>query len=116
MTYDNSRLYCQGTGGDLAVVKHFDLSIILKKYLYWAPPVWIGLKDSNNNDNSSQFVWVDGSIANSYTNWGNFSYLSNYDCVQIVKYSSFHAWSNLPCSYSAWQLCETGQRSDYVKE
>ncbi|XP_063409809.1 mucin-2-like isoform X2 [Mytilus trossulus] len=85
--WDGARHDCNNRGGDLALVKSYDvqyyLQTTLQKLNVGKQAVWIGLNDRHRE---KHFVWVDGSPL-SYSHWavheGNGILHLTQDCVQI---------------------------------
>ncbi|EDV24660.1 uncharacterized protein TRIADDRAFT_56681 [Trichoplax adhaerens] len=109
-TCDEGRNYCQSHGGDLAIINNSDLTDFLSGYLTWTQSVWIGLRDINSLDNFNAFVWVNGTVASSYTDWGVYSQDTKRDCVLIQKNNGKYNWINVDCNRTSWTLCEFGTR------
>ncbi|EDV18963.1 uncharacterized protein TRIADDRAFT_62581 [Trichoplax adhaerens] len=68
--------------------------------------MWMGLRDINNEDNINKFVWVDGTLADTYTNWGAYMPLSDRDCGLMARIGQDYKWLNLACNIFLASLCE----------
>ncbi|XP_052082080.1 soluble scavenger receptor cysteine-rich domain-containing protein SSC5D-like [Mytilus californianus] len=85
--WDGARHDCNNRGGDLALVKSYDvqyyLQTTLQKLNVGNKAVWIGLNDRHHE---GHFVWVDGSPL-TYSHWavheGNGFLRLTQDCAQI---------------------------------
>ena len=109
MSYDGARSACQSYGGDLTVIKSAELNNLFG--LYWSyaknTTFWIGLRDIYNEDDQNGFVWVDGTIANGFTNWTSFqSSPANRDCAKARLYGFSFVWQNTVCTDHYYGLCE----------
>jgi hypothetical protein len=122
MNGNNARAACQNIGADLAMIKtearnrEVDQLYRSKRDRFDAyDNLWIGLtrKDTNNGSKDpSNWVWVDGTDASSYTNWASGEpndYIRNEDCVHMGHEWTgvMYEWNDHNCdSWLASVLCE----------
>ncbi|EDV24659.1 uncharacterized protein TRIADDRAFT_56680 [Trichoplax adhaerens] len=94
-------------GGDFAMLDNAEINNVFNHYLYlWSSSMWMGLRDINNEDNINKFVWVDGTLADTYTNWGAYIPLSDRDCGLMARIGQDYKWLNLACNIFLASLCE----------
>ena len=103
--FDSSRIACQGYGGDLAIVNDEFINNVLNCTLQWTTYTWIGLRDSFGMNSVFQYVWVNGTVAMPYVNWGLVGPHED-DCVIMTLISGTYKWVNYPCSVNVYSLCE----------
>ncbi|XP_052759877.1 macrophage mannose receptor 1-like [Mya arenaria] len=99
---------CRNRGGHLATInsamKQSTIYTVLKTYQ--GSNVWIGLHDTNVEEN---FEWTSGEMLN-YTNWypGRKSPVLHFtqDCVSVWLGSHLGRWEDEQCSHTQAYLCE----------
>lgn len=114
LTRTQAQDQCRQESSSLVTIKSADEQLFLNEYVFNSSDsnsIWIGAERSSNSE--TNFVWVDGSAVQRFTNWriGSPSNIIGRGCVQMqTKYSrqlSDLEWVDVSCNGGAsWFICQ----------